>query len=332
MHKVGNYLTLISIFEKLHKYIDLIHKQTQNLIFRFANICIFKIACILFFQIQPLVSDNYIVISPYGRLGNALFQTASAIPFAKEYGYQVLIPNSYKMAYPTIFRNFHSLSEFNEDKLQLVSSVLHFRSIKELIPLVQNNKNIRLDVGSFVFDDFKNHKNLIIETFSPPQIMIKKLQTKYPFLKNSRVVVGIHIRAFYSDIVYALEQGDSLDTICKTFPLPDVNFLKQAIRFFENDALFIICSDHIPAAKTLCSTLPEREYIFIDGNSAEEDLYLLSLCDHLIISPYSFSWWAAYLNTNPNKIVISPDSSLLSYPEEYLILPHSAPPYLPFPL
>jgi len=52
---------------------------------------------------------------------------------------------------------------------------------------------------------------------------------------------------------------------------------------------------------------------YVDCNSGSDswkDMYLMSLCNHAIISNSTFSWWGAWLNKNVNKIVISPSRFL----------------------
>ena len=74
---------------------------------------------------------------------------------------------------------------------------------------------------------------------------------------------------------------------------------------FPEDALFVVCSDNIPLCKKAFQDSSKNIKI-IEEEHGYMDLFLMSLCHHNIISNSSFSWWAAYLNRNPNKIVIGP--------------------------
>jgi hypothetical protein len=53
----------------------------------------------------------------------------------------------------------------------------------------------------------------------------------------------------------------------------------------------------------------EHPVTFVTHNKADrnyEDLRLMTLCRHHIIANSSFSWWGAWLGTNPQRIVIAP--------------------------
>lgn len=70
---------------------------------------------------------------------------------------------------------------------------------------------------------------------------------------------------------------------------------------------FFVFSDDIAWARASL-TLP-ADTVFVAHNTGTDshfDMHLMSRCQHSIIANSSFSWWAAWLNRNPDKIVIAP--------------------------
>lgn len=69
---------------------------------------------------------------------------------------------------------------------------------------------------------------------------------------------------------------------------------------------FFVFSDDPEWCKTNLKIENAKYITWNSGSEAYRDMQLMSLCKHNIIANSSFSWWAAYLNDNLKKIVISP--------------------------
>ncbi len=115
--------------------------------------------------------------------------------------------------------------------------------------------------------------------------------------KNS---IAVHIR-----------RGDfSKDDITMHYhgTLP-ADYYHHAIRLIQSklpNPHFYFFSDDIQWVK---ENLQVPGAVYVSGEITKnhiEDLYLMSQCRHNIIANSSFSWWGAWLNNNPDKIVIAP--------------------------
>lgn len=70
---------------------------------------------------------------------------------------------------------------------------------------------------------------------------------------------------------------------------------------------FFVFSDEPEWTKANLDIKHTATYIDINGpEKAYEDMRLMSLCKHHIIANSSFSWWGAWLNPEPDKMVIAP--------------------------
>jgi len=93
-------------------------------------------------------------------------------------------------------------------------------------------------------------------------------------------------------------------------------YYEEAVKLFPGSKFMVFCANGDPENdkkdQDWC-----REYFKNLGVSFEiantgdgiKDLNLMARCRHQIIANSSFSWWAAYLNPNPDKIVVAADET-----------------------
>jgi len=94
------------------------------------------------------------------------------------------------------------------------------------------------------------------------------------------------------------------------------DYYQRAIEYISAnivDPVFYIFSDDISWARENLNLKHPCHYV--DHNKGDEsynDMRLMSLCKHHIIANSSFSWWGAWLNPMPEKIVIAPQKWVIS--------------------
>lgn len=81
----------------------------------------------------------------------------------------------------------------------------------------------------------------------------------------------------------------------------------QEITSHVPSPFWLVFSDDIQWVKEHLSFPGEVTYVSGDDISDAEELLLMAACNHNIIANSSFSWWGAWLNQHPDKIVIAPD-------------------------
>lgn len=268
------------------------------------------------------------IVKVLGGLGNQMFQYALFLSlkevFSKE---KVKLDLSYFNGYPLhngfeldkIFNLNYEIASF-KDLVKVSYPLMHYRLWqigKRILPkrksmYIEPNDH-RLDLSIFniakdcYFDGYwQNEKyfsfcqNQIQKAFTFPKVSdIRNIEILNTI--ESRNTVSIHVR-----------RGDYLN-----HPILgnncNLDYYKKAIKYIRDHQhvdLFCIFSNDIKWCQTeLNHLLYPVEVIYINWNNAQNsyvDMQLMSMCKHNIIANSSFSWWGAWLNHNPSKIVIAP--------------------------
>jgi len=91
--------------------------------------------------------------------------------------------------------------------------------------------------------------------------------------------------------------------------LPGSYFVKAVaiIKDSVPDPHFFVLSDEPDKARAILDSKGVADRIvMVEGGTALTDFALMASCSHAIVSASSFSWWAAILIDNPDRILIAP--------------------------
>jgi hypothetical protein len=109
-----------------------------------------------------------------------------------------------------------------------------------------------------------------------------------------------------------IRRGDYVSNraVAKKHGLCSLDYYYSAIELIRakvpNPSLFVFSDDLDWARQNIKTSLPIS---FIANNKRDEsykDMYFMTQCKHNITANSSFSWWGAWLNASPNKLVICP--------------------------
>ena len=111
--------------------------------------------------------------------------------------------------------------------------------------------------------------------------------------------VSLHIRR--GDYVKVKRTQRRFNVIRGSYFKNSVEYMRSKIK---NPHFFIFTDD--PKWVKDCFPMNEN-FTLVSSSGMYEDLFLMSQCRNNIIFNSSFSWWGAWLNKNPEKLVVAPD-------------------------
>jgi hypothetical protein len=222
---------------------------------------------------------SFVTCKLIAQTGNQLFISAATIATALRNGVEYKIPRqtSSRKEWPCYIQH---LPEYKGERI-----LNHWEEMPDFSfkPIVYK-PNLMLS-GYFQSEEyFKDYREDILKAFN------------FPYEYKDRV--AIHVR-----------RGDYLNHPTK-HPVVNLNYIAQAIHKMNarGNTKFLVFSDGMDWCREHINSIvfKDSQFEYSEGRTTIEDLTFMSHCKHQIIANSTFSWWAAWLNQNPEKIVISP--------------------------
>jgi hypothetical protein len=267
------------------------------------------------------MSDDFITCFLMGGLGNQLFQIFTLLATAKKTGRPYVLKHSDVLTTgvhrPTYWNTF--LSQMKTDhiiwenrSLSITPTLIVQRTIREsgfhYDPSIVPQLNGCAPLSACLYGYFQSYL-YFAEHFEELALRagIREKQAIYQIPDKVMPSVSLHFRI--GD--YAQKQ-DCHPVMPITYYINALNHIiaktstriLQVVYFFEEADL-----DRVNiSVQILSSQFPSIFFRACSSKNADwEQMLIMSNCNHNIIANSSYSWWGAYLNPNPNKVVCYPD-------------------------
>jgi len=227
-----------------------------------------------------------------GGLGNQMFQISKAIVEGYKLNRKVkfFLPKDQFVRNLNPFSKYHTILRNCEFSYKTFDAEKVIESQFTFAPLDPVKGNT-LFWGYFQSSKhFKGYEHQIRQFFSIPLLIRWYFRLKYPavFRENS---ISIHIRR--GDFLNFPEIHSSLD----------LNYYKKALEKLSTKGSIFVFSDDLDWVK---AEWPELKGTYVHEKFDYLELWLMSLCQHHVISNSTFSWWASYLCERKKSMTVAP--------------------------
>lgn len=234
-----------------------------------------------------------IYVMLYGRLGNNLFQIATAASMAKRSGqdFSAFLQKSYYCTEPDNCYLPEYIEPFRSTILRKVKFVEETPQGLRIIYIDPNMELLTIppeeSVVVVVVDNFNTKwldSDVVKELFEIDDKSLIHIKTHYAFLLDDD-------KNFCSVVV---RRGDYM-SLLNDYAICSVNYYKKAMKTINKRCgiqKFLIISDDIDWCKR---NLAGNNVYFIDDEPPLIDLYLSALCKNHIISNSTFAFWGCLL-------------------------------------
>ncbi|XP_052824088.1 galactoside alpha-(1,2)-fucosyltransferase 2 [Octopus bimaculoides] len=235
---------------------------------------------------------KYICVNLIGRLGNQMFVFASGLGIANANNRSMIVHEGIEHL-ENIF-NIHN-TEKNGTLCKNAKTKYH-RKASAFDPRLFNISNVgTVFVGPYlqsykyferIYDEIRSQFTFKKEIKDKADKIIKEIVENHRKVNNASLnwtVVGIHVR-----------RGDMVNHPYG-YNVASKEYFESAKQWFQShytNVIFVVCSNSLQWCK---DNISDNSTYFISGNSAAEDMAVLSSCEHLISSVGSYSWWAGFL-------------------------------------